>query len=102
MYLEQHRQAMLQRHLSDQPFYCQLMCVLYYMLDGIPCFVDTNAYGKVEIISVNSLLAKHINALIWMLYNPNGNTYIESLVQDCSNSCALAMELLQSCNNSSI
>ena len=30
------------------------------------------------------------------------NNYIDGLVQDCSNSSALAMELLQSCTKSSI
>ena len=29
MWLEQHRQAMLQLHLSDQQFYCLLRCFLY-------------------------------------------------------------------------
>ena len=32
----------------------------------------------------------------------NIHRYIEGLVQDCSNSSALAMELLQSCTNPSI
>ena len=34
MQLKQHRQAMLQLHLSDQPFHCLLKCILYYRLDG--------------------------------------------------------------------
>ena len=29
MLLEQHRQVMLQLHLSDQQFNCQLKCILY-------------------------------------------------------------------------
>ena len=32
IYLEQRRQAMLQLHLSDQWFYCQLSRVLYYII----------------------------------------------------------------------
>ena len=31
----EHRQAMLQLHLSDQQFYCLLSCVLYYRFEGI-------------------------------------------------------------------
>ena len=34
MELEQHRQAMLQLHLSDRQFYCLLTCVLYYRFYG--------------------------------------------------------------------
>ena len=34
MQLEQHRQVMLQLHLSDQQFYCLLRCILYYMFHG--------------------------------------------------------------------
>ena len=34
IYLEQHRQAMLQLHLSDQSFNCLIRCDLYYRFDG--------------------------------------------------------------------
>ena len=34
MWLEQRRQAILQLHLSDRQFNCQLRCLLYYRLDG--------------------------------------------------------------------
>ena len=35
MYLVQRRQPMFKLHLSDQPCYCQLKCVLYCMFYGI-------------------------------------------------------------------
>ena len=35
MQLEQRRQAMLQLHLSDQPFYCLLRYDLYWSFDGV-------------------------------------------------------------------
>ena len=35
MYLEQHRQAMLQLHPSDQQYWCLLRCGLYWRFYGI-------------------------------------------------------------------
>ena len=42
------------------------------------------------------------NKIDFQGHNINIQLYVDGLVQDCSNSSALAMELLQSCTKSSI
>ena len=55
------------------------------------------------------VMEKSLNFILGFLYEPcvkdshyMGQVYIGGLVQDCSNSSALAMELLQSCTKPSI
>ena len=52
MPLKQHWQAMLQLHLSDQQFYGQLSCDLYYRFDGINIlrFYHTNCINICQVL----------------------------------------------------
>ena len=62
MYLEQHRQAMLQLHPSDQQFYGLLRCVLYERLDGMSVLHNENKTVKFILkakISLPYLINEH-------------------------------------------
>ena len=70
---------MLQLHLSEQQFYCLPRFILYDRFDGsLTLYVLNLSYETRRYIHTNSLL------------------------QDCSISSALAMEILQSCTKPSI
>ena len=87
-----------------------LTVIFFYILSQIMCSKSQSdvwrcciCKGLLEIsyrnICAEYIYGSHHVRLIWSLLSWN---YIDGLVQDCSNSSALAMELLQSCAKSSV
>ena len=70
MELEQRRQALLQLHLSDQQFYCQLRCTLYERFDG-----------KVEII-FSRIFFSFLPSFLTKL-NPENKLFLQGKKNSC-------------------
>ena len=124
MQLEQRRQAMLQLHLSYQQFHSLLRCNLYKRFDdrtawdpdGPPhrdgdysatCFHSMLHHCKLRNVpnrNKRNFSYSHSRASPESHRTSplNAQDISDDLVQDCSNSSVLAMELLQSCPKPSI
>ena len=79
MWLEQHRQAMLQLHLSDQQLYCQLGCALYkrflrycmVAVEEITAVLRSTRIIMIVVIIFCSILHEFLwsESIMWFMWN---------------------------------